>query len=127
MSSLPFDWLTRRIVETHLTFEILDGLAVPLESTDADASVRAAEIAARLATPDDRFAEWASHFKLEPKALADDERTDLIAELDATVSLLYGLSEMDVRHIFETFHQGWDYEERLRAVLAHFNRLKRAV
>ncbi len=55
---------------------------------------------------DDRFAKWASHFGLEPKALDSDEKDDLIAELDAAVSLLYGLSDRDVRHIFETFHGG---------------------
>ena len=40
-------------------------------------------------------------------------RQDLIAELDAVVALLYGLSRPDVEHIFATFHRGWDYRPRL--------------
>lgn len=45
----------------------------------------------------------------------------MIAELDAVVALLYGLSEEQLAHIFETFHEGWDYELRLKAVLKHFH------
>ena len=47
---------------------------------------------------------------------SEAERFELIARLDAAVSLLFGLSMEDVRLIFETFHRGWDYEERLAAV-----------
>lgn len=53
------------------------------------------------------------------------ERDGLIAELDAAVALLYGLDASDVRHIFETFHVGWDYADRLTAVLGHFAKLQR--
>ena len=44
----------------------------------------------------------------------------MIAELDALAASLYGLSEKQVAHIFETFHEGWDYEERLAKVSKHF-------
>jgi hypothetical protein len=40
--------------------------------------------------------------------------------LDAVVAHLYGLTEKQLVHIFETFHEGWDYEPRLSAVLRHF-------
>ncbi len=46
----------------------------------------------------------------------------MIHELDAVVAHLYGLSEAQLRHIFETFHEGWDYRPRLEAVLEHFAR-----
>lgn len=49
-----------------------------------------------------------------------NERIDLIHELDAVVARLYGLTESQLVHIFETFHEGWDYEERLAGVLSHF-------
>ena len=45
---------------------------------------------------------------------------DMIAELDAVVAHLYGLSESHLTHIFETFHEGWEYQPRLKAVLAHY-------
>ena len=44
----------------------------------------------------------------------------MICELDAVVARLYNLTEKQLVHIFETFHEGWDYERRLRASLAHF-------
>ena len=44
----------------------------------------------------------------------------MIAELDAVVAHLYGLSESHLTHIFETFHEGWDYQPRLTAVLKHY-------
>jgi hypothetical protein len=44
----------------------------------------------------------------------------MIYELDAVVAHLYGLTERQLIHIFETFHEGWDYDARLRAVLKHY-------
>lgn len=44
----------------------------------------------------------------------------MIAELDALVAHLYGLSASHLRHIFESFHEGWDYGPRLDAVLRHY-------
>ena len=36
------------------------------------------------------------------------------------LELADGLDEAQLIHIFETFHDGWDYEEPLRATLDHF-------
>jgi hypothetical protein len=44
----------------------------------------------------------------------------MICELDAAVAHLYGLTERRLVHIFETFHEGWDYHSRLREVLKHY-------
>jgi hypothetical protein len=52
--------------------------------------------------------------------LPPSEKADHIQELDALVALLYGLNGDQLAHIFQTFHEGWDYEERLRATLRHF-------
>lgn len=48
------------------------------------------------------------------------EKDNMIAELDAVVAHLYGLTEPQLTHIFETFHEGWDYRPRLNAVLTHY-------
>ena len=48
----------------------------------------------------------------------------MIHELDAVVSHLYGLKEPQVVHIFETFHEGWDFEDGLRGVLRHYQAWK---
>ena len=46
----------------------------------------------------------------------------MIHELDAVVARLYGLTEAQLALIFETFHEGWEYQERLDGVLRHFRR-----
>jgi hypothetical protein len=54
--------------------------------------------------------------------LEPDEKEDRINELDAAVAHLYGLTEAHLRHIFETFHESWDYHQRLEATLRHYKR-----
>jgi hypothetical protein len=51
----------------------------------------------------------------------------MIQELDAVVAHLYGLNEKQLRHIFETFHEGWEYAERLKETTKHFQRWKNAL
>lgn len=121
LSSVPFDWASRRWVELHLTFELLNALPIPERSEKPALSARVVEIAGRLAAVDDRYAEWAAAVGV-PFGSVDTpaRKDDLIAELDALVSLLYGLSEDQVEHVFSTFHRGWSFESRLTAVLAHY-------
>ncbi len=56
--------------------------------------------------------------------LAAHEKEEKIQELDAVVSHLYGLKEPQVVHIYETFHEGWNYEARLKGVLHYFRTWK---
>lgn len=122
--SLPFDWFARRIVETHMDFHVLAPLPVPA-GTPEDLATRLAQTAGRLACPDERFTDWAKAVGVDIGSVSDVERDGLIAELDAVVAHLYGLDQDDVKHIFETFHEGWDYSSRLAEVLAHFDDLTR--
>jgi hypothetical protein len=78
-------------------------------------------VAGRLASPDRRFAAWARAVGVDCGPLDDGEKYDAIAELDAVVAHLYGLSEAQLVHVFETFHEGWDFASRLKAVLKHFH------
>ena len=77
-------------------------------------------MAGRLACPDKRFAKWPKAVGVQCGTLDGDEKDDMLAELDAVVAHLYGLSEPQLTHIFETFHEGWDFQPRLRAVLKHY-------
>jgi hypothetical protein len=121
MSSLIADWWMRRFVEGHVDQEAFDCLRVPA-ATDFRSGVagRVVALAGRLAAPDRRFAEWAAAVGVAHGPLPEDEKQDMIAELDALAARLYGLGERQLIHIFETFHEGWDYDTRLRAVLRHF-------
>ena len=125
MSSIPFDWYMRRWVELKLSFELLNPSPVPMVDIGSPAGGRLVEVAGRLAAVDDRYAEWASEVGVPVGSVnAPAEKDDLIAELDALVSLAYGLSEGQVEHVFATFHRGWKYEPRLEAVLQHYRTWK---
>ena len=67
-----------------------------------------------------RFAKWAKEVGVACGPLPLDEKDDMIHELDAVVAHLYGLTERHLVHIFETFHEGWAHDARLRATLKHF-------
>ena len=125
LSSMILDWYARRVVELHLTASILDNFPIPAADLDNDPITRrTVEIAGRLAAVDDRFSEWAAAVGV-PVGSANDEPTksELICELDACVARLYGLDEDDLAVIYDTFHEGTDYSDRLASVLAHFRRL----
>ncbi len=124
LSSLPLDWYARRFVETHVNFFILNPFPVPRPARTDRLWLRAVEIAGQLASPDRRLAAWARAVGVRLRGLAEDEKEDMVAELDAATAHLYGLNEVDLAHIFETFHEGWDYAKRLEETLGHFAALK---
>jgi hypothetical protein len=102
----------------------VNGFPVPRLDREDPLRRRVETIAGRLAAVDERYRYWAEAVEVPVASVAPDEKADLIAELDAAVAVLYGLDRADVRHIFETFHAGWDPTERLQAVLAHHARLR---
>lgn len=120
MSSLPLDWYARRFVETHVNYFVLNPFPVPRPSRGDKRWQRVVSLAGRLACPDERFATWAKAVGAKCGPLKETEKDDLIHELDAVVAHLYGLSESQLRHIFETFHEGWDYHARLEATAKHY-------
>lgn len=123
LCSIPLDWYARRVVENHVNFHIFNGLPVPRPDRDDPLRRRAEILAGRLAAVDGRFEAWAEAVGVEVGSVAEQDKPNLVAELDAVVAHLYGLSEGDVIHIFETFHVGWDHSSRLAAVLEHFRAL----
>jgi len=124
LSSIPLDWYARRFVEVNLNFFIFNPFPVPRPSLDNSLRQRVIELAGRLACPDDRFADWAKEVGVECGSLEEDEKQDMIQELDAVVAHLYGLTRDHLAHIFETFHVGCDYQTRLDATLKHFAKWK---
>jgi hypothetical protein len=124
LSSVALDWYARRFVEVSMNFHIFDTLPVPRPSRDNPLWQRTVELAGWLACPDERFADWATSVGVDYGSLDANIQEDMIAELDAVVAHLYGLNEAQLRHIFETFHVGWDYSARLAAVLKHYTNWK---
>lgn len=121
LSSIPLDWYARRYVELHLNFHIFNDLPVPTYQPGTALADRVVKVAGSLAAVDERYATWAGEVGVEvATANAEPAKTELIAELDALVSLLYGLTREQVEHVFATFHRGWDYAARLERVLAYY-------
>ncbi|MBX7134163.1 MAG: hypothetical protein K1X67_15940 [Fimbriimonadaceae bacterium] len=125
LSSIPLDWYARTLIETNLNLFIFNGFPVPARQDDNKLHDQVIEISGRLAAPDDRFAHWAQAVEVPVGSVKTSaEKDDLVAELDAVVSLVYDLDEDQVEHIFKTFHRGWDFESRLDTVLKHFRTWK---
>jgi hypothetical protein len=125
LCSIPFDWYSRRYVELHMNFHIFNWLPVPHFDLDSATTSRVVEIAGRLAAVDERYAEWAAEVGVQVGSVKRGaEKDDLIAELDALVSLLYGLTEDQVEHVFATFHRGWATSRASNSVLKHYREWK---
>ena len=120
LSSIPLDWYARRFVELSFNFFVFNPLPIPRPERTNPLWKRVVELAGRLACPDARFKDWAKAVGVECGALDSADKEDKIHELDAVVAHLYGLTEAQLTHIFETFHEGWDYTPRLKAVLKHY-------
>jgi hypothetical protein len=124
MSSIPLDWYARRFVEINLNYFILNAFPIPRPSCEDPLWQRTVQLSGRLACPDERFKEWADEVGVDWGALDEGVKQDMIHELDAVVAHLYGLSADQLTHIFETFHEGWDYKPRLTEVMRHYEDCK---
>jgi len=122
LSSLPFDWYARQIVESHVTIEFMRSSPVPRPAPSDPLRQRIGQIAGRLAAVDQRYADWADRAGVPVASVtSQDLKHELIAELDAVTALLYGLARHEVEHMFATFHRGWDYRPRLGATLGWYD------
>jgi len=134
VSSLPLDWYARRVVETHVNFHVLKPFPIPRPGREDRLWRRVVELAGRLAAVDRRFAKWAKAVGVECGPLDEGTWFEMVCELDAVVAHLYGLEEKHLRHVFETFHEGWrpgstgkhptlgEFDTRLETTLEHFRR-----
>jgi hypothetical protein len=121
LSSIPLDWLARRFVEINFNFFLLNPLPIPRPNRDSILWKRAVKLSGRLASVDERFSKWADAVNVEFGLLEENIKQNYIEELDAVVAHLYELSESDLAHIYETFHEGWDYKPRLTRVMQHYH------
>jgi hypothetical protein len=121
MGSIPFDWCARRFVENHVSFYLLKGLPVPRPSRGDPLWKRMVTLSARLSTPDDRFKKWADAVEVECEPLDEATRQEMMYEIDALSAHLYGLSRENLQVVFETFHDNWEHEPRMNAVLEYYD------
>jgi hypothetical protein len=114
LNSLPFDWLVRRRVETHMTFGILNSLSIP-EIPD-----RVADLAGQLSCADERYADFATRAGVELGLLSGEERVEREAEIDALVAHAYGLTRQQLEVVFADFVEAAVPESNRERVRAHY-------
>ncbi len=124
LCSIPLDWYARRFVEINVNFFILNPFPVPRPTRTSALWKRVVELSGRLAAPDKRFAKWAKAVGVNQGKLNADDKKAHIHELDAVVAHLYHLNGQQLRVIYETFHEGWDFEDDYRATLKYFEEWK---
>ncbi len=124
LCSIPLDWYARRFVEINLNFFILNPFPIPRPGRTSELWQRVVALSGRLAAPDIRFADWAKQVGVKHGKLHADEKAAHIYELDAVVAHLYGLSSRQLRVIYETFHEGWNFEDQLQETMAYFDQWK---
>jgi len=120
LASIPLDWYARRFIETHANYHILNSFPIPRPGRDSELRERVVQISGRLAAKDGRYADWANAVNVSYGPLDEEDELEKIYELDALVAHLYGLTRKQIEVIFDTFHDGWDYEERLERVLDYY-------
>jgi len=124
LSSIPLDWYARRFVETNVNFFIFNPFPVPRPGRSNPCWSRVVKLAGRLACSDSRFAPWGKKVGVDVGPIPEERKQEMIAELDAVVAHLYGLSEDQLCHVFETFHEGWDFKERLKTTLDYYRKCR---
>ncbi|MEY3640481.1 MAG: hypothetical protein RLZZ199_286 [Actinomycetota bacterium] len=124
MCSIPFDWYVRRYVELNFNFHIVNGCPVPVWAEDDARQQKLTENSGRLAAVDERYKVWARVVGVKQGSVGPKESDLLIAENDALVAHLYGLSREQLEHVFKTFHRGWDYVPRFTQVLGFYDRFE---
>ena len=125
LSSIPLDWYVRCFVELNANFFLINPIPIPKADKNCILRKRVIEISGRLASQDNRFTGWAEKVGVDCAQIKEEIKNDMINELDAVVAHLYGLTKSQLSHIFETFHLGWDYTDRLKKTLVHYDNWKK--
>jgi hypothetical protein len=121
MSSRIYDWVIRRWIDSTFSITLFNNMPLPGHALGTKIGDAAVQQSARLAAVDLRYTKWAEECGVEVGSVkTEEEKNELICELDALVALAYGLSAEDVTLIMKTFHVGWDYEPHLTKVLGYF-------
>lgn len=108
MNSFVTDWLLRLRVSNHMSFFLLESLAVPRPKVESDEAQLLIRAATRLTCTTPEFAPLWQEIMGEPWQEACSmrdvqERAQLRAQIDAIVADLYGISEHDYAYILNTF------------------------
>jgi hypothetical protein len=108
LNSSPCDWFGHLFVVLNLNYFILNSLPLPMFDVDCPIHVRAAALAATLATggTTSGYGEWGDLILQDPPS-----QEEMIAEIDGIASILFGLADDELPLV-------WDGENLTRPDLA---------
>ncbi|WP_323677563.1 DNA methyltransferase [Halorubellus sp. PRR65] len=105
LNSIPFDFLMRTKIDTHIVkYKFLEAKVPRLTDTD-DWFNYISHRAARLNCYDGSFAEMRKRLDDISPATEEEERLELRAEIDAAAFHAYGLEHRDVQFVLNDFHR----------------------
>jgi type I restriction-modification system DNA methylase subunit len=105
LNSLPFDYLMRTKVDTHIVRFKLEESQVPRLNSGDNWFHYIAERAARLNCYGEEFAEMRERLDGIEPATDRSKRRELQAEIDAAAFHAYGLERRDVEFVLDDFHR----------------------
>jgi hypothetical protein len=105
INSLPFDYLLRTKVDTHVVTYKFKESQVPHLTNGDDWFHYISERAARLNCYGEEFADMRDRLGGIDPATNEDERRELQAEIDAATFHAYGLEHRDVKFVLDDFHR----------------------
>ncbi|RLM33115.1 Eco57I restriction-modification methylase domain-containing protein [Haloarcula sp. Atlit-120R] len=105
INSLPFDYLLRTKVDTHVVTYKFKESQVPHLTDGDDWFHYISERAARLNCYGEEFAEMRDRLGGIDPATDEKERSELQAEIDAAAFHAYGLERRDVKFVLDDFHR----------------------
>jgi type I restriction-modification system DNA methylase subunit len=105
LNSLPFDFLMRTKVDSHIVMYKLKESQLPRLTAGDDFFEYIWTRAARLNCYGDAFAEMRERLGGIDPATDEDERRELQAEIDAAAFHAYGLSHEETQFILDDFHR----------------------
>lgn len=122
-NSIPFDWYVRSWVDKNMNFFIFNKFPVPKFEKKNKIFKEIVKISAKLSCIDERYQDFADTVGIKISSLSEKDKNDLIYYLDALVCKSYNLTSNDIELIYKSFHDGWNYTERLNKVLEYFKNL----
>jgi hypothetical protein len=121
LSTMVVDWYLKRFAELGMNYHLVNGTPIPWQGLQTIHGKRLIEVSGRLAAVDSRFQKWAENLGVPVGSVnSETEMEELTSELDALAACLYGLTETELEHIFDTFHRGWDSESRKKKAISYF-------
>jgi hypothetical protein len=124
LCSIPLDWYLRKFLELGFNFHLFNSLPIPHVPDDDMRRRKLIENSGRMAAVNDRYVDWAKEVGVKVGSVkTESEKDSLIAENDALVGHMYGLTRAQIEQVLKTFHRGWDYAPRLEKVLSFYDKL----